>query len=249
MKKNVSKKAIEELTTEMRERFAKAYALALSYLVSLVLHVTKHSGKLEGIQSVSTLSVCNPYCLARMADGDSVCSHCYVQGHKYKTALMAHLIANFKRLNSGILPDYALPFITSVYGRIESFGDVATVTQAINYIHLIRKNPAVRFAIWTKNHNIWAQAFAIEGKPENCTFVLSSDKLNVVADIPESVKAYVDYVFTVFSFAYVKKHNISINCGLRRCMECGHCYNRGNPVYVNEILKKDARKYTAWKNQ
>lgn len=246
MKVNYAK--VQELTAEMKERFAKAYALALAYAVSIVLHVTMHSGKLQGIQSVSTLSVCNPYCIARMADGDSVCSHCYVQGHKYKTSLMAHLIANYMRLNSGLLPDNAFPVLTSVYGRIESFGDVSSVIQARNYLKLIRKNPHVRFAIWSKNYAIWARAFAIDGKPDNATFVLSSDKLNVVAEIPAMIRPYVDYVFTVFDLEYVKAHDVKINCGLRHCMECGHCYNRGNPVYVNEILKKDAKAYTAWKN-
>lgn len=244
----LSYKNVQEMKKRMAEKFAKAHAKAIEFITmfGMVLHVTMHGGKLQGIQSVSTLSVCNPYCIARMADGDSVCSHCYVQGHNYKTSLMAHLIANFIRLTKSILPDDCLPIITSVFGRIESFGDVYNVIQARNYIRLIRKNACVKFAIWSKNDAIWQKAFEIDGKPENCTFVLSSDKVNVPAIPREQMKKYIDYIFTVYDFDFVVKHDIKINCGLRKCMECKHCYVRGNAISVNEILKSDAKKYVAW---
>lgn len=245
MKRNVNSKKVNAVTTAMRERFAKAYTMALKLIVSLALHVTMHAGKLEGIQSVSTLSVCNPFCLARMADNDSVCSHCYVQSHAYKTSLMAHLIANYIRLQKD-LPNDALPIITSRYGRIESFGDTASVTQSHNYNRLIEKNSDVKFAIFSKNHDIWAKVFDMFGKPNNACFVLSSDRTNVIADIPKHIAKYVDYVFTVFDFDYATTHNIHINCGFRKCVQCGHCYNRGGTVYVNEILKSDAKRYEAW---
>ena len=240
-------KKAQEMKKAMNDKFARAFALAMQYMEKFgkKVHVTMHSGKLEGIQSISTLSVCNPYCITRMADGDSVCSHCYVQGHHYKTSLMAHLIANFKRLTAEIIPENELPIISTVYGRIESFGDVYNLIQARNYIRIIRKNPSVRFAVWSKNWAVWAKAFQLDGKPDNTTFVLSSDKLNTPANIPQPIMQYIDYVFTVYDFDFVREHDIKINCGLARCMQCGHCYNHGGPIYVNEILKSDAKKYTA----
>ena len=47
---------------------------------------------------------------------------------------------------------------------------------------------------------------------------------------------------------YVKAHNIHIHCGFSHCVKCGHCYHRGNAMYVNEILKEDAKAYAEWKN-
>lgn len=224
----------------------RVLALLVKLRLTVAVWVSLHGGKLEGIQSVSTISVCNPYCIARMKNNDSVCSHCYVASHAYKAGLMAHLIRNFELLTGDILPEDKLPMITSIFGRIESFGDVFNVTQARNYIRIIRKNPAVRFAIWSKNTMTWKKAFDIEGKPANCTFIVSSNQLNKPAYVPECVMQYVDYIFTVYNLDYVKAHDVKINCGLRKCMQCGHCYNRGNAMYVNELLKEDVPEYKAW---
>lgn len=221
----------------------KVKALCAIYALISAIWVTTHTGKLEGIQSISTLSICNPYCISRMLNGNSVCAHCYTEGHTYKKPLMAHLITNFKKLTERIIPDSELPIITSIYGRIESFGDVYNVTQAINYIHIIRKNPHVKFAIWSKNVGIWAKAFQIEGKPENTTFVQSSCRLNVPAKVNPAHAWFVDYVFTVYDFEHAVSENVKIHCGFNKCMLCGHCYNKGNVMYVNEILKSDAKKY------
>ena len=161
---------------------------------------------------------------------------------------MAHLICNYEILTKALIPNDLIPVITSILGRIESFGDVYNVIQARNYIRIIRANQNVHFAIWTKNYMVWKKAFDIEGKPDNCTFVISSSQLNKPAWIPDCVKVYADYIFTVYSLAYVKAHNIHIHCGFSHCLKCGHCYHRGNAMYVNEILKEDAKAYAEWKN-
>lgn len=219
------------------------------------LHLTKHDGKLEGLQSLSTVSYCNPLCLARMKKEDSVCAHCYVANYNFRKSLMAHLVLNFRRLTTSIVSVDLLPVFYSVYGRIESFGDVYNVEQAINYIHTMEKNPSVRFGAWSKNVAIWAKAFKAAGKPANCSFILSSFGLNSPAVVPERYADIVDAVFTVYSLDYVKAHDVPIHCGFSRCLVCGKCYNAadskhksGKIVYVNEILKEDAAAYLAWIN-
>lgn len=215
------------------------------------IHVTDHDGKLEGVKSVGTISFVNPICRQRMMNGESVCHECFAQNYGYRASTVAHLIINFDRLTSEILPIEKLPFLPSCFGRIESMGDVCTLEQVINYIHICRKNPFVRFAAWTKNLKYWIEAFKLEGKPENLSFVFSSMKLNKPEEVPEFAKGFVDAVFTVYSFDFVKEHNVFINCGLAHCMECGKCYNARNregkePIQIHEILKDDAAKYTAW---
>ena len=138
-------------------------------------------------------------------------------------------------------------FLVFPYLRIESFGDVANVIQARNYIRIIKAFPEKRCAIWTKNIAIWDTAFKAEGgKPKNTTFVLSSPYMNkpVSRTILENFP-FIDHVFTVYDKKYAKQHNIKINCGGRKCMECIikkiNCYYRVNKdndtFYINELKK------------
>ncbi|MBR2100869.1 MAG: hypothetical protein IJ927_06110, partial [Eubacterium sp.] len=75
------------------------------------------------------------------------------------------LSENFYKLNKRLLtPKEAKAVeITTQLGRIESFGDVASVTQARNYIRIIKAHPRTRFGIWSKNWGIWLVAFKKEG--------------------------------------------------------------------------------------
>ena len=192
------------------------------------------SGKMEGIPSVSTSCTVNPVCIARMQNGESICSKCFAfTTMKMRKELREALESNYRLLNSGILPDELLPNFGNVrIVRIESFGDLGSVTQAINYVRMIRKNPDVLFAWWTKNKAFAEQAFKTEGKPENLVFVESSFLMNQVEENPSE---YADRVFTV----YDKKHasGVEINCGSRKCMECMNCYRKTGERNVSELLK------------
>ena len=236
-----------------REQFEENARVMATYNRLLAMHAgpqtTVHEGKLDGLESVGTLNVCNPYCVARMKEG-GVCAHCYVEKHGYKKALMGKLIYNYDLLTAGIVPFEMLPIVSTILARVESFGDVHNETQARNYLHIIRKNSNSRWAIWSKNPAIYRKAFESEGKPENTTFVLSSFLLNTPAKIPENMEKYVDHVFTVYTLAYLKEHpEIEIDCGFSRCLECQKCYHRTTKKYINEILKEDAKAYLAWKNE
>ena len=127
------------------------------------------------------------------------------------------------------------------YLRIESFGDIANVIQARNYIRIIKAFPEKRCAIWSKNILIWKEAFDLEGKPKNTTYIHSSGTVNKIDDIDKEKYSFVDHVFTVFDKNYVKKNNIVINCGGKKCLECikarKNCYFRNNTFYINEQLK------------
>jgi len=217
------------------------------------IHVTDHDGKLEGVQSVGTICFANPICRERMLNGESVCHECFAQNYGYRASLVAHLLINFDRLTTGIIPTDQLPIIPSCLGRIESMGDVWNRYQVINYIHIVRKNPFVRFAAWTKNLRIWIDVLKEEGKPSNLSLVYSSMKLNTPEQVPEYARDYVDAVFTVYTLEHCKAHpETVINCGLARCLQCGRCYTANarqgkEPLQIGEILKEDAAAYEAWK--
>lgn len=201
------------------------------------LHVSDDmSGKMSGIPSVSTSCLVNPICKARMKQGDSICAHCFAETtlRRY-TACGKAMESNFHLLNDSVLPLDLLPIFANVaIVRIESFGDVASVTQAINYANLCKVNPHVVFAWWSKNMSIIEKAFDIVGKPDNVIMVESSEKLNVEK---EKSSPIVDKVFTVYDEKTIAQKSVEINCGARCCATCRRCYRKDTESVVNEKLK------------
>jgi len=194
------------------------------------------SGKMENIASISTSCEHNPICIARMKSGDSVCSKCFadVTVRRY-SGLGKNCADNYDLLTSEVLPVDMLPVFKPDVEivRIESFGDVGNVTQAINYINIIKANPHVMFAWWSKNAWIINEAFELCGKPKNVVMVESSEKLNV----QKEKSANFDKVFTVYDAEHISSGNVKINCGARSCDTCRRCYSKRTGAVVNEKLK------------
>ena len=214
-------------------------------LVSCLWIVNHNARKLEGICSISSSVHDNARCSIYRKLKDCICSLCYAYNQQaYQTGLKEHNIVNGIILRNVLLPVKAFKLLMIVfpYLRIESFGDVQNITQARNYIRIIKAFPRKRCAVWTKNIEIWHKAFLLEGKPENTTFVVSSLFLN--KPLPESLLTKypeIDHIFTVYTKAYAKKHNIVINCGGRKCIECikkrKACYFRNTELFINELKK------------
>lgn len=218
-------------------------------LVNCLWIVNHNANKLQGISSISSSVHDNLFCKCRQAIENCICKFCYAYNQQsYQTGLKEHNILNGIILRNILIP---VPFfrllpILFPYLRIESFGDVANVIQARNYIRIIKAFPEKRCAIWSKNIMIWKIAFSLEGKPKNTTYVHSSSELNKPDNIDRNNYRFVDHVFTVYTKEYATKHNIKINCGGRKCMECIlkkiNCYFRLNKktndtFYINELKK------------
>lgn len=199
------------------------------------VHFTlNHTGKMEGMQSLSTSCICNPACIARMKDNKSICSHCFAAAmHNRYSALAACLEKNSDILYNRLFEICELPMINAAFFRFESFGDLGSVTQARNYIRLAKRNPWTRFAIWTKNPGYMAAAIREEGKPDNLNVILSSHYTNTPCDASRWL--FVDKTFTV----YDKDHQtgVNINCGSRKCLDCLLCYTKNDVTAINETLK------------
>ena len=204
------------------------------------LHYTiNHTGKMAGLQSLSSSIVLNPNCVRRMQKQDSICSKCFAAAmmNRYKD-LDRCLQENTPILTGSILPDSVLPVIPSRYFRFEAYADLNNWIQFVNYRNIAAKNPDTLCALWTKNPHIIAQAlergYTI---PANMQIVLSSPLVN--KPIKSTKYTFVDKIFTVYDKKTAK--NVNINCGARSCLACGRCY-RPNPdgakiQYINEILK------------
>lgn len=246
----LSKMAIVNAILAKKERGEEITLIDQIMLVRCI-NVSTLTGKLEGFYAISTSVLMNPVCQERAKDPNSICSKCYAaKGAAFRTALALSLEVNHLILNNFLICEDAWRTLviptTNGKSRIESHGDTASSTCAINYLRIIRTHDFLTFGVWTKNTNHYRIAFNKEGKPKNMIFILSSDKKNVVADVPADMVEYVDHVFTVYELEYAKEHGIKINCGVydenykqidHHCKTCLRCYTFGTEFYINELIK------------
>lgn len=197
---------------------------------------TKHSGKMEGMVSISTSVTTNERCKKNASIKGSICEKCFAAKQmKVFPSMEKPMVENQRILTSKILPAEKLPTINNLYFRFEAFGDLNNAVQVKNYFNICYKNPRVKFALWTKNPDYIAEAIQ-DGyeKPENLNIVLSSLFVNVER---KNVFPFVDKVFTVYDPDFIEAENVEINCGARNCFDCGLCYEKNGVSVINEKLK------------
>lgn len=141
---------------------------------------------------------------------------------------------NSELLTSRLFDIDEMPVINAQIFRFEAFGDLINATQCMNYFRLAKRNPCVRFALWTKNPGIIQQAIdAGESKPVNLVILLSSPVIGQRCDA--SRWEFVDKTFTVYSKDQLDDEHI--NCGSRDCLTCQRCYYKGGENDIRERLK------------
>lgn len=246
--------AVNALVTLLNGQFKTERQKAILYKVLIEsLHVVHHinfgrrKSKLNGINSLSTCCLDNCFCLDRMKDNDSICLHCYAKTQqKQQLALQDNNIINGVILRNIVIPAkywkmYINPADMSKYFRIESFGDVANKTQALNYIEFCKAFPRVHFAVWTKNTGIWYFAFQDSDKPKNLSYIVSSNKLNKPELWRINSDKNINHIFTVYDETAIEENKVGINCGGRSCMDCikrhKSCYFTDTEPVINEKLK------------
>ena len=238
---------MEELEEERKEKEASTMLEIMDKFDPEItaharLHLTTHDKKhkMAGFQSLSTSVVKNHICQVRRKVKGSICEKCYADHLlRYRKSLEDCLSRNFFILNNHLFEEreaIRCAFDTR-YARTESFGDVASVTHARNYIRIIRANPETNFGIWSKNMSIWKEAFEKEGKPLNTTFVMSSAKLNEVDIVPDGMREYVDHVFTVWTPDRYTFEGTKSECAGIQCRTCLKCYKIDTPFEINERLR------------
>ena len=202
-----------------------------------LLKITKHKGKMEGIQSLSTYKlVCNT-CLSLKDNTKLICNKCYVDKAfmRYPQLSMA-MIYNTLLLKYTDLKQRQLPIINDLYFRFESFSDLQNEQHLKNLYKIAKANPKTQFALWTKNI-----ALIIKHKaPKNVNLILSNAILNeqvLGQKIIDIVKAKTDCkhvkVFSVFD----DEHMTEQNCA-QKCITCLKCYKaKDKTSFINELLK------------
>ena len=210
----------------------------------------KCSGKMEGLWALNTAVTVNPRCRRLSQVPDFICAKCYAsQFLGYRTSSRVRFENNYRAINKAIfsyVPDLedAMWHIKDPVVRVEEFGDIGTLTQAINYLLIIIANPRVTFGWWTKHPALIQQALVTLGltdAPSNLSLVGSSHRMNV---IEERYRQYpfLHHIFTVYRLSHTREHDVPINCGSASCHKCLRCYRRDGDFYINEILKSDQRR-------
>lgn len=208
-----------------------------------------HTGKMQDMKSISTSCRDNAQCKINAAIPGSICQKCFSEAmHKtYGDNFYNKLHINTLLYSVSVLPVDVLPELRNIQlFRFESFGDLMSVDQVINYFNICNKNKknGVKFALWTKNPRFINEAIeAGNKKPENLNIIYSSLFLN--NDGSGIIKKYpfIDKVFTVYTLDYlIENPDIKITCGGRDCFSCKNCYKKNNIVAVNELLKQDQKR-------
>ena len=210
-------------------------------------YTTTHTAKMNGVVSLSTDINTNPICNGRRKLEGSICSLCFSarmwdnETGQYRRNNQAFR-RNTEILCGRLLNDSEIPVIDPKrfpLFRFEAFADLQSVTQVLNYFKIARKNPGVKFALWTKNPGFVARAVVVSPVPDNLQIVLSSMGINKPTRGDRF--PFVSKVFTVYDNETAHRENIAINCGARSCMGCQLCY-KPNPdgvsvVQVRELVK------------
>lgn len=219
--------------------FSKSVHLSSGLLIS------SPQGKMTGVMCVTTSPYDNPRCLARHKNCDMVCRGCFsLKGLSFKKNVRKAYSSNSDILSKREITElelseikYLIDFYGVRYFRFESHGDLINELHYINYVKIAKNNPGVNFALWSKNFDIIekVEKIGVYRHPVNMKLIQSSVYLN---EFELNSSDLADKVFTVFDKHFIENHsNLNINCGSRKCSECGLCYEENNIKYINERLK------------
>lgn len=195
-----------------------------------MIHISKHSGKLENIYSISTSTLNNEFCMKMSENKESICSKCYAQRYeKLRKTLRVALEKNDKLAQEDL---EEVPFINARFVRINAFGELINEKHFENIIRIANANKHCTFSLFTKRTDIVMKY----SKQENIIYVASSPIMNKRIKNKEVINFF-DKIFTVYSKDEALDKLININCGKHKCYECLKCYTSNDIKYINELVK------------
>ena len=196
-------------------------------------------GKLKGIAAINTDPLSNDFCIKAATNPNWVCFYCYA--NKNARTFRANCVPCWRRnsdvLSNSVIQDDLLPTMrkgTRVV-RFNAYGELVNKNHFLNYMGIAKKNPLVRFSLYTKRPNL----VNVEEVPENVSLVYSSYKLN---DLCPQLPIGFHHSFTVYTLDYLKQTGINSNCSLD-CFKCLKCYGSKGETHILEVAKSDQRKY------
>jgi hypothetical protein len=102
-----------------------------------MIHITQHSGKMLGINSISTNNNSNKFCKKMSKNPKTICSKCYANRLvKLRPSLENRLELNSLELSLNILHFKQIPTINALYFRFNSFGELINETHFRNLVNI-----------------------------------------------------------------------------------------------------------------
>lgn len=209
------------------------------------IHFSKMTGKLDGLQAVSTNTVTNDFCKKRYEEAKvknekagkvvDICGVCYSQTMlaTYRKNMQNALQRNSDLLSTTILPYEDLDNLLVAFLRIDAHGELINETHLINIVNLAKKNPHCAIALWTKRTDLVKPFFSKNEKPANLILIYSNPKVGTIMAKPPR---FFDRTFNnVLEDEHVEKQN----CTGQKCKDCMLCYTLNNGVdTIVEKVKK-----------
>ncbi len=197
----------------------------------MALHISKMSGKLEGIPAVNTNTLSNEFC-QKMGNSDTVCALCYSRKmlETYRKGCIPKFEQNSKFLSGVQLPRTAFPRINAAVFRLHGHGELVNLTHLINLAVFAGRNPLTTFSLWTKRKNLVSQ-FLSEGRmvPNNLILIYSNPDMGSVSfKVPKGFHK----VFNVVEEAHSRE-----NCTGKKCLDCLLCYQKSTTNVIVERQK------------
>ena len=197
------------------------------------VHISKGSGKLELINSISTNTLTNDYCTKQAKNVNSICNVCYSQKSlkTFRKNMVNVLDRNSRLLSEQLIQKSLLPTIFNSYFRFNSHGELINLIHLENLVNIAKKNKHCNFTLWSKRFDLITIFFDSHKKPKNLFLVYSNSKLN--SPINKPIK-YFDKTFN--NITKDKVNDFKINC-FSKCKDCLLCYTKNKTVTIIEKVK------------
>tara|TARA_R110000824_G_scaffold398597_4_gene602811 strand:+ start:414 stop:1094 length:681 start_codon:yes stop_codon:yes gene_type:complete len=223
-----------------------------------MVHISKMTGKLDGLEATSTNTTINNFCYTRYNRAKvknkkagkivDICGSCYSQImlKSYRKNMQNALNRN-EVLAERILEAHELPSILAAFHRFDAHGEL--LTEKINadgkiiktfpkYNHIenlcriAEHNPHCNFALWTKRTEIVKPFFNNRTKPANLILIYSNPKVGTILSKPPK---HFDKTFNnVLVDEFIERQN----CTGQQCKNCLLCYkHNGVPTIVEKVKK------------
>ena len=194
----------------------------------MTLHISKMTGKLDGLRAISTNTSTNAYCAAqkeRKAAGN-ICSVCYSHAmlSSYRKTMAPALQRNSDALAAAPLEPQDLPFIGDAFLRINAHGELINDIHFENICRVAERNPHCAVALWTKRPDIVGRVLRSRVKPANLILIYSNPKIGHIMARPPR---HFDRTFNNVPEAQDPDRQ---NCTGQKCRDCLLCYTLGNGV-------------------
>ena len=221
------------------------------------IHLSKMTGKLDGLHAISTNTVTNKFCQKMNSSNkdNQICTICYSHNmlKSYRKNMQPALQRNSDALSQSILDDADIPFYIHAFMRINAHGELINDTHFINIILTARKNPHCNFALWTKrkdiinrvayhedNHKAFANGMDL---PSNLILVYSNPTINKIMYEPPK------HFHKVFNNVEYEHKTGEQNCTGQKCISCMLCYHHNGTSVIIEAIKLNGRTIKNVKNK